>query len=213
MKWLEQLALILLRPPLLLLWRLMGWRLEGQLPDLDKYIILAVPHTSFWDYFHTLMAAAQMRRLPHTTTKHTLFWFPLGLFLRATGCIPINREQALNMVDTLSEMIAREPRFVLVFTPEGTRKKTRYWKSGFYYTALKAGVPIMCCAIDYQRKWIKAGPLIHPTGDIIVDFESIKAFYQQHGRNGKFPDQVSDLALKERRYDPLQRDDAPALES
>jgi 1-acyl-sn-glycerol-3-phosphate acyltransferase len=202
MKFVERLLLEIIRLPLITLWRLQGWQLSGApLPNWDKMILLAVPHTSFWDYYHMLMAALVLRRKPHTTTKHTLFWFPLSLFLYATGCIPINREQALNMVDTLAELIAREKRFVLVFTPEGTRKKTKYWKSGFYHTAVKANMPIICGAIDYKNKRLRLAEPIHPTGDIDADFEQIKTFYEQYGRNGKNLEWMSDIALKPRKYE------------
>lgn len=202
-----RLLLEIVRAPLLAIWYLQGWRVDGQPPaDVDRYVAIAVPHTSYWDYYHMMMLALVMRRRPRTTTKHTLFKFPLGPILRAMGCIPINREQALRAVDWMAELLNSEKRMVLVITAEGTRKKTRFWKSGFYYVALKAHVPIACGYIDYKRKRIGADFVVHPTGDIQKDFDRIRDYYMRYGRNGKFPEQVSDIALKTHKHDHLLAD-------
>lgn len=210
-----KLALILLeivRLPILAIWYLQGWRVEAELPDIDKAVVIAVPHTSYWDYYNMTMMALQMRRRPRTTTKHTLFRFPVGPIIRALGCIPINREQALRAVDWMAGLLDSEKRMILVITAEGTRQKTRFWKSGFYYVALKANVPIVCGYIDYKRKRIGADFVLHPTGDIQKDFERIRDYYMRYGRNGKYPDQVSDLAIKEHKHEKLAASGAAVVE-
>ena len=199
MNIIARLLLEIVRIPFLAIWYVWGWRFEKLPPDIDKYVIITVPHTSYWDYYHMMMMALVIRRRPRTTMKHTLFWFPLGLIFRALGCIPINREQALHAVDWIADLFNKEKRMVLAITAEGTRKKTRFWKSGFYYIALKANVPIVCGYIDYARKRGGAGLIIHPSGDIHADFERIRDYYLRYGRNGKHPEQVSDVALKERK--------------
>jgi 1-acyl-sn-glycerol-3-phosphate acyltransferase len=201
MKLIQQILIELIRIPLLAIWYAQGWGVEIPMPQLDKFVIIAVPHTTNWDYYHVMMMALRERRRPHSTTKHTLFFFPLGFFLRLSGAIPINREQALNAVDWMADMIKNAPeRFILVITPEGTRNKTKYWKSGFYYTTLQAGVPLVCAYIDYKRKRIGFAEPMRLTGDIDKDFEPIKAFYEQYGRNPRHLDKLSDIALKERKY-------------
>jgi 1-acyl-sn-glycerol-3-phosphate acyltransferase len=209
-----RILLEIVRAPILAIWYLQGWRVEVPPPaDLDQYIVIAVPHTSYWDYYHMMMMALQMRRRPRTTTKHTLFRFPIGSILRALGCIPINREQALHAVDWMADLFKKEKRLVLVITVEGTRQKTRFWKSGFYYVALKANVPIVCGYIDYVRKRTGAEMVIHPSGDIHADFERLRDYYMRYGRNGKYPDQVSDLALKEHKLDRMVANGTSEAES
>lgn len=203
MNIIARILLEIVRAPLLAVWYAQGWRLETPPPDLDQYVLIAAPHTSYWDFYHILMMALSIRRRPATTTKHTLFWFPLGPFLRLLGAIPINREQALNAVDWMAGLFKQDKRMILAITVEGTRQKTRYWKSGFYYVALKANVPIVCGYIDYARKRGGAALVIEPTGDIHADFERLRDYYLRYGRNGKYPDQVSDIALKERKHEKL----------
>jgi 1-acyl-sn-glycerol-3-phosphate acyltransferase len=206
MNFIARILLEIIRLPLLAVWYAWGWRFEKHPPDLDKYVLITVPHTSYWDYYHMMMMALEIRRRPRTTTKHTLFWFPLGPILWALGCIPINREQALNAVDWIAGLFNQEKRMILAITVEGTRKKTRFWKSGFYYIALKANVPIVCGYIDYKRKRGGAELVIHPSGDIHADFERIRDYYMRYGRNGKHLEQVSDVALKEHKHERLTMD-------
>ncbi len=201
----------IVRVPLLAIWYAQGWRLEKRPPDLDKFVLITVPHTSYWDYYHMMMMALEIRRRPRTTTKHTLFWFPLGAILWALGAIPINREQALNAVDWMADLLKKHKRMVLAITVEGTRKKTRFWKSGFYYIALKANVPIVCGYIDYKRKRGGADLVIYPSGDLYADFEKIRDYTLRYGRNGKHPEMVSDVALKERKHDHLITDAVSAV--
>jgi len=183
--------------PLRLIWFLWGWRSEGDLPKIDKMVVLAVPHTSNWDFVHLIPVALKMRRRPYATTKHTLFKPPLGWLLRLAGAFPIDREHATNAIFHLADWIKREKRMVLVFTPEGTRSKTKFWKTGFYYTAVKAGVPIILGYIDYKRKRVGLGTAFYPTGDLAADFEQIKAFYSEHGYP-LHPENWSELALRPR---------------
>lgn len=184
----------LIRFPLLLLWRLAGWRVETEAPEIDRYVVTAVPHTSNWDYWHMLVAALQIRRRPFVTAKHTLFRGPMGWFMRAMGGIPIDRTKSNNVVEQVAATIRSSKRMLMVFTPEGTRRYTPHWKTGFYYTALKAGVPIVPAYIDYERRRIGLGPALYPTGDIAADFEQLRAFYQNHGA-ARYPEKTTALAL------------------
>lgn len=202
MKVLILLLLEILRVPLLAIWYAQGWRMEKPLPDLNKFVILAAPHTSNWDYYHFLMLSLVARRRPNVTIKKEWVRFPIGWFIRLIGGIPIDRDHALNMVDTLANILKAQHRMVLAITPEGTRSKRPHWKSGFYYIAQAAEVPIVCGYVDYKRKCGGAGLVIEPTGNIHADFEKIKAFYAEYGMNGKYPEKINDVALKERPYDP-----------
>jgi 1-acyl-sn-glycerol-3-phosphate acyltransferase len=186
------------RPILLGLWRLMGWRGEGALPDSPSMVLVGVPHTSNWDYFHMFGAAVYFRRKPYVTIKDSAFKNPiLGSIIQALGGISIDRSRSTNAVDQMAESLENANRRVLCFTPEGTRKKTDNWRTGFYYTALKAEVPIGFIHFDYRRKRVGSFGHIYPTGDIDADFEKIREYYDDHGY-GKYPDQKSDIIPRQR---------------
>lgn len=185
----------ILASPYLIIWYIAGWRIEQGVPDLDKYIVLAVPHTSSWDFVFMLAAPLMKGRIPCITMKRELFWWPLSWFLHLMNAVPIDRTQSSNMVQELSAKIASANSIIIAFAPEGTRKKTDHWKTGFYYSALAAKVPIVCGYVDYKRKRVGTGLILHPSGDIAADFAQIRTFYENNGW-GKYPDQLSDIVPK-----------------
>ena len=159
--------------------RLTGWTVEGQLPDkATKSVLIAAPHTSNWDLPYTLMLAFSLRLRVYWMGKQSLFRTPFGGLMRWLGGIPVNRGQAGNLV-ALSAQAMRDADgpMQLIIPPEGTRGKTRHWKTGFYFIAQQAGVPIMLAFVDYGRKVGGLGPAFEPTGDIEQDMVRIKAFY------------------------------------
>jgi len=180
-------------------WRLRGWKTTGHLPDLAKFVVVGAPHTSMWDYAHMLAAALHERRRPFVTAKQELFNPPFGWFVKAFGGISIDRSATHGVVNQLVNAIREAERMMIIFTPEGTRSYRETWKSGFYYTALRAKVPLVCAAIDYKNKTVRFSRPLEPTGDIEKDFEQIKAFYEQYGRNGLHPEKVNAIAIRPRR--------------
>ncbi len=159
--------------------RLTGWRVEGQLPEgASKCVLIAAPHTSNWDLPYTLMLAFSLRLRVYWMGKHSLFKAPFGGVMRWLGGIPVNRAQANNLVANSAQAMrdAQGP-MQLIVPPEGTRGKTRHWKTGFYYIAQQAGVPIVLAFVDYDRKVGGLGPVFEPTGDVDRDMAAIKAFY------------------------------------
>lgn len=157
--------------------RLFGWRMEGRTPDLDKFVLIAAPHTSNWDVFVMLAAAFTFRAELFWIGKDSLFRGPLKALLRWMGGIPINRSGSQNLVAKTAALFDQHDRLILAIAPEGTRKKVRYWKTGFYYIAHTAGVPIVMGFIDFQRKVAGLGPTLIPTGDIEADMQTLQAFY------------------------------------
>lgn len=159
--------------------RLAGWRVEGALPtDCAKAVVIGAPHTSNWDLPYTLMAAFALRAQVYWMGKHSLFRFPFGAGMRWLGGIAVNREKSTDMVAASARALREAPgSLYLVVSPEGTRSKTHYWKTGFYYIAQQAGVPIVMAYIDYAHKVVGVGPIFTPTGNIEADMQAIKAFY------------------------------------
>ncbi len=156
-----------------------GWKVEGSLPaNASKCVLIAAPHTSNWDLPYTLMVAFVLRLNVYWMGKDTLFKPPFRGLMMWLGGIPVNREQSTNLVEASSRAIkAAEGSVQVIVPPEGTRSKARYWKTGFYYIALGAQVPILMAYLDYSDKRGGLGPALLPSGDIEKDMAIVKAFY------------------------------------
>ena len=165
--------------------RLAGWRIEGTVPDLPKYVVIAAPHTSNWDFVIMLFAVMATRVPIHWLGKHTLFRKPFGSLFRWLGGIAIDRSKAGNAVAQMVEAFNDNDRFVLAIPPEGSRSQVDRWKSGFYYVAKGANVPLLLASLDYSKKVAGIGKVFYPTDDAEADTERIRAFYATV--TGKFP--------------------------
>lgn len=159
--------------------RLTGWKVEGSLPpNCQKSVFIAAPHTSNWDLPYTLMVAFALRLNIYWMGKEQLFKPPFRNLMMWFGGIPVQREKSNNVVAASVDAIkAADGPLQLVVPPEGTRSKARYWKTGFYYIAVGAQVPIVMAYMDYAKKVSGLGPVFQPTGDIDADMAAIKAFY------------------------------------
>jgi len=157
--------------------RATGWTLSGARPPIDKYVLIAAPHTSNWDLLF-LLALAWSVDLPLAWMgKHTLFPPVIGAVTRALGGVPVRRDRRSDMVSQMSELFASRSELALTVPAEGTRGWVEYWKSGFYRIALAADVPIVPGFLDYPRRRGGFGPPLHPTGDIAKDMDVLRAFY------------------------------------
>ena len=159
--------------------KLTGWKVEGSLPaDAHKCVLIAAPHTSNWDLPYTLMVAFVLRLNVYWMGKSSIFKPPFRGLMMWLGGIPVNREQSTNMVEASAlAMKAAQGTVQLVVPPEGTRSKARYWKTGFYYIAQSAQVPIVMAYLDFAEKRGGLGPALQTTGDIEKDMAIVKAFY------------------------------------
>lgn len=159
--------------------KLLGWKVEGSLPPgCEKSVFIAAPHTSNWDLPFTLMVAFSLRLNIYWMGKHQIFKPPFRHLMMWLGGIPVQREKSSNLVEASAQAIRdADGPLQLVVPPEGTRNKVRYWKTGFYYIALSAKVPIVMAYMDYEKKISGLGPVFMPTGDIDADMVAIKAFY------------------------------------
>ncbi len=169
--------------------RLAGWTIEGSLPtNGDKSVLIAAPHTSNWDLPLTLMVAFSLRLHVYWMGKEELFKPPFRGIMMWLGGIPVDRKKANNLVNASIEALrAADGPLQLIVPPEGTRSNTRFWKTGFYYIALGAQVPIVMAYMDYDAKRSGLGPVFLPTGNVEADMATIKAFYAP--MKGKNPDQ------------------------
>ncbi len=158
--------------------RVMGWRIEGSLPNLSKFVVIAAPHTSNWDFVVGMAATLALDVEAHWIGKHTIFRWPFRRLMTGLGGLPVNRASTTGLVEQIVDRFASSPSLVLGLAPEGTRKKVTKWKSGFYYIAMGAGVPIVCAYFDFEARKVGIGPVVHPTGDYEADLGRITEFYK-----------------------------------
>jgi 1-acyl-sn-glycerol-3-phosphate acyltransferase len=173
----------------------MGWTVEGRKPTFKKYLILAAPHTSNWDVPLMLSMSYVLGVQVHWIGKHTLFRFPLGPLMRWLGGVPVDRRSRNDAVQQMVDALAARDELCLMITPEGTRGRAEYWKSGFYHIALGAHVPIVLGMLDYGRKVGGLFDVVEPSGDVRADMDKIRAFYRDVV--GKFPDDFGPIRLRD----------------
>lgn len=168
--------------------RLWGWTIEGRYPrELKKMVIIVFPHTSNWDFpLGVLVRSAVKASEIKYIGKATLFRFPFGALFRALGGYPVDRSKSQNMVDAVVDIFNKEERFAITLTPEGTRSKTDKLKTGFYYIALGAHVPIVMVKFDWGTKIVGFSEPFYPTGDYDKDIIKIMDYYK--GVKGYHPE-------------------------
>ena len=164
----------------------LGWTYGEEGHRAPKYVIIAAPHTSNWDFFYTMLVAFALDIKVYAMGKKSLTEGPLGRLMLWFGVIPIDRDKSNNVVAQTIETFNRHDSLVIIIPPSGTRNKVQYWKTGFYHIAHGAGVPIALGYIDYKRKKGGIGPFITPSGDIDRDMKVIRKFYA--GVTGKHPE-------------------------
>lgn len=170
-RWLRQLGWWLLQRA--------GWRLEGQMPNIPKFVCIVAPHTSNWDFPIGLATKWALGIDAHWWGKDTLFLPPLGWFMRANGGIPVDRHNKSHVVERTVDAARSQPQFVLALAPEGTRKKVREWRTGFWHVAKGANIPICCVAFDWRTKVIRLGPTVTPDeDDPTAGITRIRALYR-----------------------------------
>ena len=172
-----------------------GWRLEGDRPTLDSYVLIAAPHTSNWDLLLLLAFAAAYDLRVTWMAKHSLFFPPLGWIMRAPGGMPVTRHKPGHLVTAMAGAFKTSRHLVLVVPTEGSRQRTPYWKSGFYHIAKQAGVPIVPSYLDFGHKRGGFGPALLPTSDVVQDMQYFRDFYA--GMEGKYEGQFGPVRLRE----------------
>ena len=160
--------------------RLLGWRVEGVIPDLPKMVWIGAPHTTNWDGVLSLATLMALGIDASTMIKDSAFKGPLGWLLRSLGGIPINRASPKGVVEQSIDQFASRQRFVLLIAPEGTRDGADDWKRGYYRIAEGAGVPVLPAASDYRKKIVTFGPAVMPSGDYAADLAKLLEFYRGH---------------------------------
>lgn len=176
------------------LW-LMGWKAAGHVPShIKKAVVICAPHTTNWD-FPFAMAICWVKDVPFRfLAKDTIFKGLSGKVLRAMGGIPVNRRASTGLVDQVAEMFEQHEELLLLIAAEGSRSYRDYWKSGFYWMAVKAKVPILTGYVDFPRKKGGFGPLLEMSGDPVADMDQLREIYT--GKVGRHPEKMGPIRLR-----------------
>jgi 1-acyl-sn-glycerol-3-phosphate acyltransferase len=158
--------------------KLINWRVVNHLPETPaKSIVIVAPHTSNWDFPLFLLTVFALRINLNVLIKHTIFFFPVGLFLRYCGGIPVDRRAPGARVHNTSSTFKNSDEMLLLITPEGTRSPRTHWKSGFYRMAEAADVPIIIAYVDVKNRVSGLHHIVTPNGDFEGDMDKIYRFY------------------------------------
>ena len=171
----------------------LGWKLDAQLPAEKKYVIIGAFHTSNWDFPFGILGLWAMGLKASWVGKHTLFRGPLGPIFKCMGGIPVDRSIHTGFINRIAELYNTREQMALTIAAEGTRSKTKHWKTGFYFIALEARVPIALGYLDYSKKRVGVGATLYPSGDIRKDFEIIRSFYKD--KKGLRPENQGPIRL------------------
>lgn len=168
--------------------RRMGWKTIGGPMKEKKAIVLGVPHTSAADFIISYLFYTQFDKEAHVMIKKEFFFWPVGWFLRSVGCIPVDRSSAAAMVKSLIGEMAKADTFHLAIAPEGTRKATKKWKTGYHLIAKEVGCPVYAGFFDWGRKEVGCGEIFPLTDDARADTDRLQAHYEKMGLRGKNPE-------------------------
>lgn len=158
--------------------RLGGWRIEGEFPDLERFVIIVAPHSSAWDAFWGIAGMLALGVRITFMAKAEAFRGPLGWLLRRIGGVPVDRQQAQGAVEQAVARLHMPGPTWFLLAPEGTRKRVEHWKSGFWHIASNAQVPVMQAAFHYPEKTMVLGPLLTPGPDLDTDMARVREWYR-----------------------------------
>jgi len=157
--------------------RILGWRIEGEVPDVPRCVVILAPHTSNWDFVVAMATLLALGLRAHYLGKHTIFRGPFGRLLRWSGGLPVDRAAPGDIGERAAAMMRAADRMFLALAPEGTRRKVQHWKTGFHRIAITAGVPIFPAALDYRTRTVRLFPLFEPGPDYAADLGRLRSLY------------------------------------
>ena len=162
------------------IFRIFGWRVEGEFPNRGKAIVALVPHSSNIDFFLTIAFIWATGMKASFLIKHTVFWYPLGNIIRALGGIPVDRTQQNGLVRDVTRQFQEKSKLILGITPSGTRRPVTEWKDGFARIAAAAKVPVVPAVLNYRTKTVRLAPLIEG----VTEIQQIMARVRAEAANG-----------------------------
>jgi 1-acyl-sn-glycerol-3-phosphate acyltransferase len=167
--------------------KMMGWKIVGTInPEIKKCVMMVMPHTSAHDFYLGIFTRGILGLEMNFVAKKELFLFPFGYYFNYMGGEALDRTGGLNKVDSIAAIFDKKETFRLAVAPEGTRKYVSELKTGFYYIALKANVPIIPVAFDFGKKEVLFGQPLQPSGDLATDLQLLNQHFV--GVKGKIPE-------------------------
>jgi len=176
--------------------RIFGWRVVSAPAVTDKGVVVVYPHTSNWDFLIGVLARTVMQLPMYWIGKDSLFRFPMRTVMLALGGTPVDRSRPHGLVDQLREVMNQHDRYYVTITPEGTRRRTDHWKSGFYHLALGLNVPVGLAFIDYKRREVGVAEWMPLTGNIEQDLAHIREVYAE--RRGRYPELMGKIQFRDK---------------
>ncbi len=173
---------------------LLGWHVEGNVPDHPKFIVVGHPHTSNWDFPLFVFTLWILDMPMKWMGKQSLFQGPFAWLFRSLGGLPVDRSGGKNTVQAVAELFADHDHLMLGIAPSGTRKGGEHWRSGFYHMAMQANVPLVLGSIDFKKRAGRIIGTVYPTGDIEADMERIRELYA--GVEGRYPERQMPIRLR-----------------
>jgi len=172
-----------------LLLKLLGWRISGEFPNTPKFVAAVAPHTSNWDFIIAIAVKLQLGIAIRFLGKSSIFFWPLGPILKAWGGMPVDRSSPHGLVSQVKKQLENNEQLVLGLAPEGTRKKSKEWKTGFLHIAHNANVPVVPMALDYRTKTFIIMPAHYINEDTEQELIRIKSLFDK--KMAKYPENVS----------------------
>ncbi len=174
--------------------KIIGWQVKDNLPDIKKFVLIGAPHTSNWDLGIALLSFWSIQKKISWIAKKQIFIGPFHYLFKSLGGIPVDRSKPNGFIQQISREFEHHEEMILGIAAEGTRSKTKYWKTGFYYIAKSANIPICFAYVDYPSRTIGYEQGFIPGTDINKDFEQIKWFFQD--KRGKHPEKQGPVDIK-----------------
>lgn len=167
---------------------ILGWKVTGfsDFEDIKKTIIIAAPHTSWHDFYIGVLVRAVLGVETNFIGKKSLFKWPYGWIFKKLGGSPVERKRNENQVESIARLFRDKEVFRMAMSPEGTRQKVEEWRTGFYYIAKTANVPIIMFTLDFEHKENRFSKPFYPTDDKEADFKFMKSFFKDV--KGKIPE-------------------------
>ncbi|OGO33955.1 MAG: hypothetical protein A2W35_03805 [Chloroflexi bacterium RBG_16_57_11] len=171
--------------------KLVGWEAIGTFPDLSKFVLVGAPHTSNWDFPLTMLLMFAKGLRFNWIGKASLFRWPFGGLFHRLGGIPVKRDSSQNFVQQIVATFEHSTHMIIAIAPEGTRSLVTRWKTGFYYMAVGAKVPLVLGFVDYKRRQVGVGPVVYPSADIEETFAQLRLFYAD--KKGRYPHKQGEI--------------------
>lgn len=173
------------------LFRLSGWKGDGNFVTDEKCIFIGVPHTSAWDFIWVWIYYRSLGHKVNFLIKKEFFVWPLGYIIRKMGGIGVDRSKGANVIRQIVNLFNEREHLQLAITPEGTRKRTDKWKAGFHTIARMVAVPVYLGSFDWKHKQIAIWGKFEITDDSKADIIRMKDFYREKGIQGRHPEKFS----------------------